>query len=196
MPDLASSARWSTAMHGSDSQRWTTCSKCCWSPAASTCSTAMRMLIPPAWQNVETMDPICARSTSTTSMHMEPWDGPAGVVLTDGRYAACTLDRNGLRPARWVTTTNGITLASEIGVWDYQPEDVIAKGKLGPGQMLARRPETGADPARHRRDRRPLKSRTRTSSGCAGRAHTWRPWTDRPGFGRAVLRRSTSSSST
>jgi glutamate synthase (NADPH/NADH) large chain len=55
--------------------------------------------------------------------------------MTDGRYAVCLLDRNGLRPARWVTTTNGfITIASEIGVWDYQPEDVIAKGRVGPAR--------------------------------------------------------------
>src|SRR5580692_5606319 len=69
---------------------------------------------------------------------MEPWDGPAGIVLTDGRYACCTLDRNGLRPARWVITKNRhITIASEAGVWDYEPEDVVKKGKLGPGEMLA-----------------------------------------------------------
>src|SRR5690606_14621862 len=72
------------------------------------------------------------------SMHMEPWDGPAGIVLTDGRHAVCLLDRNGLRPARWVTTRNGyITLASEVGVWDYQLEDVQAKGPVGPRQNLA-----------------------------------------------------------
>ena len=77
-------------------------------------------------------------------LHMEPWDGPAGVVLTDGRYAVCLLDRNGLRPARWVTTRNGyITLASEIGVWDYKAEDVLAKGRVGPGQILAVDTETG-----------------------------------------------------
>ena len=69
---------------------------------------------------------------------MEPWDGPAGIVLTDGRYACCTLDRNGLRPARWVITRNRhITIASEAGVWDYAPEDVVSKGKLGPGEILA-----------------------------------------------------------
>lgn len=77
-------------------------------------------------------------------MHMEPWDGPAGVVLTDGRHAVCLLDRNGLRPARWVTTKNGyITLASEVGVWDYKPEDVLAKGRVGPGQILAVDTHTG-----------------------------------------------------
>ncbi len=98
----------------------------------------LRMIIPPAWQNVETMDPDLRAFYEYNSMHMEPWDGPAGVVLTDGRYAVCLLDRNGLRPARWVTTKNGyITLASEVGVWDYQAEDVIAKGRVGPGQILA-----------------------------------------------------------
>ncbi len=98
----------------------------------------LRMIIPPAWQNVETMDPDLRAFYEFNSMHMEPWDGPAGVVLTDGRHAICLLDRNGLRPARWVTTRNGyITLASEAGVWDYKPEDVIAKGRVGPGQILA-----------------------------------------------------------
>src|SRR5690606_19585775 len=77
-------------------------------------------------------------------MHMEPWDGPAGIVLTDGRHAVCLLDRNGLRPARWVITKdNLITLASEIGTWDYKPEDVIAKGRVGPGQILAVDTHTG-----------------------------------------------------
>ncbi|HAB65590.1 MAG TPA: glutamate synthase large subunit, partial [Pseudomonas sp.] len=104
----------------------------------------LRMIIPPAWQNVETMDPDLRAFYEFNSMHMEPWDGPAGVVLTDGRHAICLLDRNGLRPARWVTTTNGyITLASEVGVWDYKPEDVIAKGRVGPGQILAVDTETG-----------------------------------------------------
>ena len=60
-----------------------------------------------------------------------------GIVLTDGRYACCLLDRNGLRPARWVTTDDGfITLASEIGTYGYQPDQVIAKGRVGPGQIL------------------------------------------------------------
>ena len=104
----------------------------------------VRMIIPPAWQNVETMDADLRAFYEYNSMHMEPWDGPAGVVLTDGRYAVCLLDRNGLRPARWVTTKNGyITLASEIGVWNYQPEDVLAKGRVGPGQILAVDTETG-----------------------------------------------------
>ena len=105
---------------------------------------AMRLLIPPAWQNVETMDPDLRAFYEYHSMHMEPWDGPAGIVLTDGRYAGCALDRNGLRPARWVITSDRhITLASEIGVYDYLPEQVVAKGRLGPGQMLAVDTATG-----------------------------------------------------
>ncbi|MEJ2390924.1 MAG: glutamate synthase large subunit [Gammaproteobacteria bacterium] len=105
---------------------------------------AMRLLIPPAWQNVKTMDPDLRAFYECNSMHMEPWDGPAGIVLTDGRYAACSMDRNGLRPARWVITKDRhITLASEIGVYDYTPADVVMKGRLKPGQMIAADTETG-----------------------------------------------------
>jgi glutamate synthase (NADPH/NADH) large chain len=105
---------------------------------------AMRLLIPPAWQNVQTMDPDLRAFYELSSMHMEPWDGPAGIVLTDGRYAACVMDRNGLRPARYVITNDRhITLASEVGVWDYAPEDVVSKGRLRPGQMLAADTHTG-----------------------------------------------------
>ena len=98
----------------------------------------MRLLVPPAWQNVHTMDPDLRAFYEYSSMHMEPWDGPAAIVLTDGRHVACCLDRNGLRPARYVITKDRhITLASEVGVYDYKPEDVIKKGRLKPGEMLA-----------------------------------------------------------
>ncbi|MBX9330418.1 glutamate synthase large subunit, partial [Serratia marcescens] len=71
------------------------------------------------------------------SMHMEPWDGPAGIVMSDGRYAACNLDRNGLRPARYVITKDKlITCASEVGIWDYQPDEVVEKGRVGPGELM------------------------------------------------------------
>ncbi len=105
---------------------------------------AMRLMIPPAWQNIEQMDPDLRAFFEYNSMHMEPWDGPAGIVFTDGRYAACSTDRNGLRPARYVITDDDhITLASEIGVYDYAPASVVAKGKLGPSQMMAVDTETG-----------------------------------------------------
>jgi glutamate synthase (NADPH/NADH) large chain len=105
---------------------------------------ALRLLIPPAWQNRENMDPDLKAFYEYYSMHMDPWDGPAGIVLTDGRYAVCLLDRNGLRPARWVKTTDGfITLASEVGTHAYRPEEVLEKGRVGPGQMLVVDTETG-----------------------------------------------------
>lgn len=105
---------------------------------------ALRMLIPPAWQNIEDIDPDLKAFYQYHAMHMEPWDGPAGIVLTDGRYACCLLDRNGLRPARWVTTSDGfITLASEVGTYHYAPETVTAKGRVGPGQILVIDTETG-----------------------------------------------------
>lgn len=105
---------------------------------------AARMIIPPAWQNVENMDPDLRAFYEFNSMHMEPWDGPAGLVMTDGRHAICMLDRNGLRPSRWVVTKNGyITLASEIGTYDYKDEDVVSKGRVGPGQMLVVDTQTG-----------------------------------------------------
>jgi glutamate synthase (NADPH/NADH) large chain len=99
---------------------------------------AMRLLMPPAWHGLDAIDPELRAFYEYYSVHMEPWDGPAGVVLTDGRYALCTLDRNGLRPARYVLTSNRcLTIASESGVWDYPPEQVVKQGKLGPGDMLA-----------------------------------------------------------
>ena len=105
---------------------------------------AMRLLIPPAWQNVDTMDADLKAYYEYHRQHMEPWDGPAGIVLTDGRYAACVMDRNGLRPARYVMTSDRhITLASEVGVWDYDPRDVESKGRLKPGEMLAADTATG-----------------------------------------------------
>jgi glutamate synthase (NADPH/NADH) large chain len=99
---------------------------------------AMRILIPPAWQAMDTLDPDVRAFYEFFDCQIEPWDGPAGIVLTDGHYAACCLDRNGLRPARYVITNDRhITIASEIGVYDYDDSQVIKKGRLGPGEMLA-----------------------------------------------------------
>ena len=105
---------------------------------------AMRLLIPPAWQNVQKMDPALRAFYQYSGMNMEPWDGPAGIVLTDGRYGACVMDRNGLRPARYVITRDRhITLGSEIGIYDYPPQDVVVKGRLKPGEMMAIDTQTG-----------------------------------------------------
>ncbi len=98
----------------------------------------MRLLMPPAWQTVDDVDPDVRAFYEFYDCQMEPWDGPAGIVLTDGRYAACSLDRNGLRPARYVITADRhITIASEVGVYDYDESEVVEKGRLGPGEMLA-----------------------------------------------------------
>jgi glutamate synthase (NADPH/NADH) large chain len=98
---------------------------------------AMRLLIPPAWQSNPEMDDELKAFYDFNSMHMEPWDGPAGIVMTNGRYAACAVDRNGLRPSRYVITKDRIlTLASEVGIWDYAADEVIEKGRVGPGELL------------------------------------------------------------
>src|SRR5690606_33872995 len=88
---------------------------------------AIRILMPPATQSLEYKDADLAAFYEYYSINSEPWDGPAGVVMCDGRYAACTLDRNGLRPARWTRSRDGLFLiASETGVWDLPPEQVLA----------------------------------------------------------------------
>ncbi|MBN2866698.1 MAG: glutamate synthase large subunit [Thiotrichales bacterium] len=105
---------------------------------------ALRVLVPPAWQNMPHMDADKRAFLEYNSMHMEPWDGPAGMVINTGKYAICGVDRNGLRPTRYVITKDRhITFASEIGVYNYAPEDVLEKGRLKPGQVIAVDLETG-----------------------------------------------------
>lgn len=105
---------------------------------------ALRLVVPPAWQNADSKDKELRAFYEFNSMHMESWDGPAGVVLTNGRYAGCMLDRNGLRPARYVITKDRIlTISSEVGVWPYKPEDVVKKGRVKPGQIVAVDMHTG-----------------------------------------------------
>ncbi|GKX64064.1 glutamate synthase large subunit [Pragia fontium] len=120
---------------------------------------AMRLLVPPAWQNNPDMDEELRAFFDFNSMHMEPWDGPAGIVMSDGRYAACNLDRNGLRPARYVITKDKlITCASEVGIWDYQPDEVVEKGRVGPGELMVIDTRTGKILRTHETDN-DLKSR-------------------------------------
>ena len=98
---------------------------------------AMRLLIPPAWQSNPEMDDDLKAFYDFNSMHMEPWDGPAGIVMTNGRHVACAVDRNGLRPSRYVITKDRIiTLSSEVGIWDYGADEIIEKGRVGPGELL------------------------------------------------------------
>jgi glutamate synthase domain-containing protein 2/glutamate synthase domain-containing protein 1/glutamate synthase domain-containing protein 3 len=98
---------------------------------------AMAMLIPEAWAKDEGMDPQKRAFYEYHASLMEPWDGPAAIAFTDGRSIGATLDRNGLRPARYMVTHDDlIVMASESGVLPVKPEDVKLKGRLQPGKML------------------------------------------------------------
>ncbi len=98
---------------------------------------AIRMLIPEAWQNDRLMDPDLRAFYEYHAMMMEPWDGPAGVAFCDGRLIGATLDRNGLRPARYyVTQDDLVIMASEAGVIPVPPSEIKKKWRLQPGRML------------------------------------------------------------
>jgi glutamate synthase (NADPH/NADH) large chain len=98
---------------------------------------AMMMLIPEAWQNDNTMNKDKRYFYQYLARYMEPWDGPATVVFTDGVKIGVTLDRNGLRPARYlVTTDNLVIMASEAGAVEIEPERVVKKGRVEPGRIL------------------------------------------------------------
>jgi glutamate synthase (NADPH/NADH) large chain len=98
---------------------------------------AVMMMVPEAWENQLEIDPARRDFYEYHSMLMEPWDGPAAIVFTDGALVGATLDRNGLRPGRYLVTDDGlVVLASEIGVIDVDPSRVVRKGRLRPGKMF------------------------------------------------------------
>ncbi len=98
---------------------------------------AMMMMIPGAWEKQIDLDPQIRDFFEYHSMLMEPWDGPAAVIFTDGELVGATLDRNGLRPGRFIVTEDGlIILASEIGVSNITPDRIVRKGRLQPGKMF------------------------------------------------------------
>ena len=101
-------------------------------------ASSIMMMIPEAWQNDKRMDAARRAYYEYHSCMMEPWDGPASIVFTDGRFLGAVLDRNGLRPSRYYLTTDGrMILSSEVGVLpSVRPEQVAHKGRLKPGRML------------------------------------------------------------
>jgi glutamate synthase domain-containing protein 2/glutamate synthase domain-containing protein 1/glutamate synthase domain-containing protein 3 len=104
----------------------------------------MMMLVPEAWQNDEQMSQRKRDFYEYHSCLIEPWDGPAALAFTDGKRIGGILDRNGLRPARWTVTKDGlVVLASETGVLDIPPENVERKGRLEPGRMFLVDTEAG-----------------------------------------------------
>jgi glutamate synthase domain-containing protein 2/glutamate synthase domain-containing protein 1/glutamate synthase domain-containing protein 3 len=98
---------------------------------------AILMMIPEAWENHEQMSPELRAYYEYHSFLLEPWDGPASIAFTDGRKIGAVLDRNGLRPSRYVVTRDGlVVMASEVGVLDVAPEDVVLKERLHPGKIF------------------------------------------------------------
>ncbi|GBC76612.1 Ferredoxin-dependent glutamate synthase 2 [bacterium HR08] len=99
---------------------------------------AMMMLVPEAHEGIADMDEEVRAFYEYHECLMEPWDGPAALCFSDGRIVGAAVDRNGLRPARYVVTSEGIILvASEVGVLPIAEERIVEKGRLGPGMMLA-----------------------------------------------------------
>jgi glutamate synthase (NADPH/NADH) large chain/glutamate synthase (ferredoxin) len=99
---------------------------------------AMMMLVPEAWENMPDIDRERRAFYEYHGCLTEPWDGPAAMAFSDGHVAAAVLDRNGLRPARYVVTDdNLVIMASEVGVVEIDPARIVEKGRLGPGHMIA-----------------------------------------------------------
>jgi len=98
---------------------------------------AVMMLIPEAWSGNPLMDEHRKAFYEYHAALMEPWDGPAAMAFTDGRQIGATLDRNGLRPARYLVTEDGlVVMASEMGVLPIPQEKIVTKWRLQPGKML------------------------------------------------------------
>ncbi|MEO5599323.1 MAG: glutamate synthase large subunit [Cyclobacteriaceae bacterium] len=97
----------------------------------------MMMLVPEAWQDNKLMDPHRKAFYKYHASMMEPWDGPAALVFTDGSRIGATLDRNGLRPLRYYITRSGrMVMASEAGALPVDPKDILEKGRITPGRMM------------------------------------------------------------
>ncbi|WP_394279969.1 glutamate synthase large subunit [Microbacterium sp.] len=98
---------------------------------------AIMMMVPEAYEKQADIDPELRAFYEYHSMQMEPWDGPAALIFTDGTLVGATLDRNGLRPGRWTETTDGlVVIGSETGVLDFEPERIKRRGRLRPGRMF------------------------------------------------------------
>ncbi|GAA1693649.1 glutamate synthase large subunit [Microbacterium sediminicola] len=98
---------------------------------------AMLMMVPEAYEKQAGLDPKLRAFYEYHAVQMEPWDGPAALIFTDGTLVGSTLDRNGLRPGRWTETTDGlVVIGSETGVLDIAPERIKRRGRLRPGRMF------------------------------------------------------------
>ncbi|MCQ2203386.1 MAG: glutamate synthase large subunit [Bacteroidales bacterium] len=105
--------------------------------AGRTLPHALTMMVPESWNSKNPIPDSLKAYYEYHSTIMEPWDGPAALVFTDGRYVGGTLDRNGLRPSRYIITKNDmIVMGSEVGVQVFDPEEIKEKGRLRPGKLL------------------------------------------------------------
>ena len=157
---------------------------------------AMMMMIPEAYDGREDLPEELRGFYAFHGCLTEPWDGPASISFTDGTVIGATLDRNGLRPGRWMETKDGwVVLASETGVLDEPPENVLRKGRLQPGHLflvdLEQRPDRRGrrDQARDREPRSPTASGSRD-----GIVHLARPARARRRACRASSRSARASS--
>ena len=105
---------------------------------------AMLALVPPAFEN----DPLLSRDVrgalAALSQHSEPWDGPAALIFSDGQYVGAKLDRNGLRPMRYTLTHDGLlVVGSETGLVDFEESRIAERSRLGPGEMILAKPDSG-----------------------------------------------------
>lgn len=105
--------------------------------------TAINVLVPRAWENDERLTPEERAFYEYFACIFESWDGPAAIAFTDGRFIGGKLDRNGLRPARYIITEDTILMASEVGVVEFEEEKIIKKGRLSPGDKIALDLQTG-----------------------------------------------------
>jgi glutamate synthase (NADPH/NADH) large chain len=105
---------------------------------------ALAMMVPESWNDKNPISRNLKAFYEYHSLFMEPWDGPATILFTDGRYAGGVLDRNGLRPARYLITKSDVmVVASEMGVLPFEPSEILEKGRLKPGKMLMVDTEAG-----------------------------------------------------
>jgi glutamate synthase (ferredoxin) len=112
--------------------------------AGRTLAQSVARLVPPAWENDESMERSMRRFFQQSACEQEPWDGPAALTFSDGEMVGAKLDRNGLRPLRYTLTSDGLLIVgSEVGIADLHGKQVVERQRLGPGEMLLADPVQG-----------------------------------------------------
>ena len=140
---------------------------------------ALMMLIPESWNEKNPIPEELKYFYEYHSTFMEPWDGPASMVFCDGRFVGGTLDRNGLRPSRYVITRDDlIVMGSEVGVQTFPPKQIVYKGRLMPGKLLLVDMEEGRI-IPDEEIKRSIYTRKPYRSGCSSTGSTSKTWTSR-----------------